>query len=122
MSKKSYVEESWDIAVLGKLIRKKREEAGMRAVDLANCLGVRVQAVSNWENGHAALSAINLIKLCLLLGCDFMAFKEAFKFEVKETQVTKRVIVLENHPVKQIVNKEMQHEKPNKNPCACVND
>ena len=96
MGNKSYVEESWDIAVLGKLIRKKREEAGMRAVDLANCLEVRVQAVSNWENGHAALSAINLIKLCLLLGCDFMAFKEAFKFEVKETQVTKRTLVWGN--------------------------
>lgn len=106
MIRKGWVEESWDVAVLGKLIRKKREEAGLRATDLANCLGVRVQAVSNWENGHAALSGLSLIKLCLVLDCDFMAFKEAFKFEVKEKQVAKRVIVLENHPMKQIVNKE----------------
>ena len=109
MGKRSYVEDSWDVAVLGKLIRKKREEAGMRATNLANCLGVAVQAVSNWENGHAAISGVNLIKLCLVFDCDFMAFKEAFKFEVKEKQVAKavRVIVLENHPVKQIVSKEV---------------
>jgi transcriptional regulator with XRE-family HTH domain len=96
MSKKGWVEESWDVALLGKLIRKKREEAGLRAIELARHMGVAVQAVSNWENGHAALSAINLIKLCLLLGCDFMTFKEAFKFEVKETQVTKRTLVWGN--------------------------
>lgn len=105
MGRKSYVEDSWDVALLGKLIRKKREEAGLRATDLAKCLGVRVQAVSNWENGYAALSGLSLIKLCLVFDCDFMVFKEAFKFEVKQVQVAKRVVVLQNHPVKQIVNK-----------------
>ena len=108
MSKKSYVEESWDVALLGRLIRKKRKEAGLSATNLANCLGVKPQAVSNWENGYAALSGVNLIKLCLVLDCDLVTFKEAFKFEVKEKQIKKavRVVVLETHPMKQIVSKE----------------
>ena len=96
MSKKGWVEESWDVALLGKLIRKKREEAGLRAIELARHMGVAVQAVSNWENGHAALSAVNLIKLCLVLDCDFMTFKEAFKFEVKEVRLAKRIVVWGN--------------------------
>lgn len=82
-----------DTVILGSLIKQKREEAGLKKTELAKLIGASPQTLSGYETGSYSVSCVNLIKLCIVFNCDFMAFKEAFKFNIKEACLTRRVTV-----------------------------
>lgn len=90
---KALVRNNIDTVILGSLIKKKRKEAGLKGTELAKLIGSSPQTLSGYESGSSSVSGVNLIKLCIVFNCDFMAFKEAFKFNVKEYCITRRVVV-----------------------------
>jgi transcriptional regulator with XRE-family HTH domain len=59
---------------LQELLRKLREEAGLRQVDLANLLGEPQPFVSRYERGERRLDILELRRVCKTLGVDFRQF------------------------------------------------
>lgn len=55
---------------VGARIHTQRSKLGMTHKEIAESIGVSRMAVSLWERGEAALSAVNLIKLSEVLRCD----------------------------------------------------
>lgn len=53
--------------MLGKKLRKLRQERGLSQVKLANLLYVRSYTISDWENGRSEPSCNDLKKLCVTL-------------------------------------------------------
>ena len=53
---------------LGEVLKEHRTRCGMTQEFVAESLGVSRQAVSKWENGTAAPSTSNLLKLAKLFG------------------------------------------------------
>ena len=51
---------------IGKIIAKKRKEAGMTQETLASRLQITPQAISKWENGTSDPSTSNLLALAKL--------------------------------------------------------
>ena len=54
---------------MGAKIRQYRERAGLTQKELAELVGVNHSAVSFWENGKAAPTTANIIKLANVLQC-----------------------------------------------------
>ena len=106
--RKRLVKDNIDMKILGALILQKRKEAGLKAAELAKLVGISPQTLCGYEKGSWSVSCVNLIKLCLVFDCDFMAFKEAFKFSVQKSYVSRRVIVSQNlqREVREITLKE----------------
>lgn len=53
---------------VGSVIRSARKALNLGQADIADQLGVTVQAVSQWERGETTPSGINLLKLSGILG------------------------------------------------------
>jgi len=53
---------------IGKRIRKRREELGLKQADIASALQLTAQAVSKWERGENAPDIALLAQLCRILG------------------------------------------------------
>ena len=51
---------------LGKAVRELRMQSGVTQEDLANHLGVSMQAISRWENGTALPDAQNILQISKL--------------------------------------------------------
>lgn len=56
---------------LGERIRTARQDRSQK--DVADALGVSIQAVWQWEAGKTSPSIANLAALCALLGVDLLA-------------------------------------------------
>ena len=103
---KTLVRNNIDTVILGSLIKQKRKEVGLKGTELAKLIGASPQTLNGYETGRYSVSGVNLIKLCIVFNCDFMAFKEAFKFNTKESCLTRRVVKEEKIGVREITFKE----------------
>lgn len=55
---------------MGKKIKAYREACNLTQQQVANAAGVTVGAVSQWENGRCSPSAVALLRIAKLFGCD----------------------------------------------------
>ena len=53
---------------IGARVRERREQLGYQQIQLAQCLGLDVPAISKKERGEAVITAEQLAKLARLLG------------------------------------------------------
>ena len=49
------------------LIRQHRIDAGVRQMDIANCLGVNQSRISKWEIGERRIDLFELLEVCKIL-------------------------------------------------------
>lgn len=56
--------------IISKNILFYRKKSGLSQKELANLLGVRNTAISNWENGANSIDIDTLFKLCKILNID----------------------------------------------------
>lgn len=54
--------------IISKNLRKYRKQAKMSQIELAEKIGVRSSAISNWENGQNSIDIDLLFKVCKVLG------------------------------------------------------
>lgn len=70
------------VRALAALMRKLREEAGMRQVDLAEKLGEPQSFVSRYESGERRLDVLELRDVCHALNVSLEEFVSRFEKEV----------------------------------------
>jgi transcriptional regulator with XRE-family HTH domain len=70
-----------DYHVLQRLIRRVREEAGLRQQALAETLGVPQSVISKIETGERRLDAVELARFCEACGITLAAFILRFDAE-----------------------------------------
>ena len=68
-------------AVLARLLRDLRRDAGLRQSDLAERLGRPQSFVSKYESGERRLDVVDLLAVCRALGICFAEF--AIQFEAR---------------------------------------
>lgn len=64
--------------IIGELIRKYRKQRGMSQKDLADCMGVDFQVVSDYERGRRVPGIDLLIKFCECLNISLTTFMTSF--------------------------------------------
>lgn len=60
-------------------LRKLREDAGLKQVDLANRLGKPQSYISKYESGEKGLEFLEVREICLALGTSFRDFCAAYE-------------------------------------------
>jgi transcriptional regulator with XRE-family HTH domain len=73
--------------VLVKLLRRLREKAGLRQIDLASRLGRPQSFVSKYEAGQRRLDLVELRMLCDVFGLTLMRFVQRFESELAQPGV-----------------------------------
>lgn len=61
------------------LLRKAREDAGLRQVDLANKLGKNQSYVSKYETGEKILDFVEVRNICKAISISFLEFVKRFE-------------------------------------------
>ena len=87
-----------DLALIGKNIAKARKDAGLSQQELAERVGVSVQAVSKWENGHNLPDIENLMQIadCTNSPYSFLLGVGEKKASLDQLQVRDRLFREEN--------------------------
>ncbi len=71
-----------EYAVLLRLLRKSREDAGVTQVELAQRLHETQSAVSKIERGERRLDVVELRTICQALGISFLRFMQRLEREL----------------------------------------
>lgn len=60
--------------IIGELIKEKRKEKGLKQIDVATCMGIDFQVISDYENGRRNPTIEWMFRCCDCLGVSFGEF------------------------------------------------